>query len=224
VFKPAIVTTNEMMRTLFVRSKNQIGTAFVMLTDDVPHIVTAAHIFENQKQVEMAEVHHQGQWKRLEYSKYLENKEEDFLVFPQEKPSDKWTDRPKCSADGIMYGQDVCFFGYPFGMRGEGEILDGLPMPFVKRGALAGFAPAPNGHRFYLDAIANPGFSGGPAFFHNFQTDKTHAFGIIIGSVTKDVPIKLKTKQSETAVVAMETGLVMGVTLDFVDKFIRSHA
>ena len=64
-----------------------------------------------------------------------------------------------------MYGQDVYFLGFPYGLHGDMSALSNdLPFPFVKKGIISLFHND-GVNRIYLDGHNNPGFSGGPVVF-----------------------------------------------------------
>ena len=63
------------------------------------------------------------------------------------------------TSKGIIYGQDVYFFGFPYGFLGKHAFgPGGYPLPFVKRATVSLF----DGTVYLLDGHNNPGFSGGP--------------------------------------------------------------
>ena len=69
------------------------------------------------------------------------------------------------SQANLIYGQQVFFLGYPYGMDSGGEKINrGLPLPFVKSGIVSALEFG-DVSKIYLDAHVNPGFSGGPVVF-----------------------------------------------------------
>ena len=71
----------------------------------------------------------------------------------------------EAATDGLTYGQQLYFLGFPFGWDGGAEHLsNGYPLPFVKSGLLSALIPGiPT--KICLDAHGNRGFSGGPVIF-----------------------------------------------------------
>ena len=70
--------------------------------------------------------------------------------------------------DGIVWGQDAYFLGFPFGI---GFDLGGGSLPFVKKAIVSGLYKSINGVSLVLlDGINNPGFSGGPVVFCKMGT------------------------------------------------------
>ena len=67
--------------------------------------------------------------------------------------------------DGLVYGQQVYFLGYPFGWDSGGQQINrGVPLPFVKGGIVSAMEVG-DVSRIFLDAHGNEGFSGGPVVF-----------------------------------------------------------
>lgn len=70
------------------------------------------------------------------------------------------------SDDGITYGQDLYFLGFPYGMSSDiGELNGNFPLPFVRKGILSILHFNQPGRPFIIDGHNNPGFSGGPVVF-----------------------------------------------------------
>jgi hypothetical protein len=75
--------------------------------------------------------------------------------------------------DGIQYGQDVFFAGFPFGLfTGGANINDLYPVAFVKKGIMSASANEKGATTIYIDGHNNPGFSGGPIVFRDFGERK----------------------------------------------------
>ena len=67
--------------------------------------------------------------------------------------------------DGMGYGQQVYFLGFPFGWDGGGEGINrDFPVPFVKAGIASSLGGGETS-RIYVDGHNNKGFSGGPLVF-----------------------------------------------------------
>ena len=65
----------------------------------------------------------------------------------------------------MIYGQEVYFLGFPYGLEGDYPGLNsGFPLPYIKR-ALVSMLCGPGHTDMVLDAINNEGFSGGPVVF-----------------------------------------------------------
>lgn len=76
--------------------------------------------------------------------------------------------------ENIIYGGDVYFLGFPYGMFtnfNEGDINNKFPIPFVKKGILSAIISEYSITSFYIDAHNNSGFSGGPVITTNNKGD-----------------------------------------------------
>ncbi|MBU9218904.1 serine protease [Burkholderia gladioli] len=93
------------------------------------------------------------------------------------------------SMDGLFYGGEVYFLGYPYGMYGSIGANDGWPLAFVKRATLSGISdPKTQGEpTLYLDGHNNPGFSGGPVVFRHGT--ELRLAGIVSGFQAKQEPV-----------------------------------
>jgi hypothetical protein len=93
----------------------------------------------------------------------------DFAIFAMgSSPVEVSVDVP-LNSDLCVYGQDAFILGYPhsIGLRPRGTVQN---IPFVKRCIASAWETDDDGvATFYIDAIVNPAFSGGPLAF--FPTD-----------------------------------------------------
>lgn len=110
---------------------------------------------------------------------------------PQMLRPDWFVGRVALSSDGLIWGQDCYILGYPFGLAspiGGG----GQQLPIIKKGIIAGSSGtdgSPGGARgWYVDALANPGFSGGPLVYEVAGTDRQYAIaGVVSGSYSAPI-------------------------------------
>jgi len=92
----------------------------------------------------------------------------------------------EASMEGLTYGQDVYFLGFPFGWDAGGEDINlNFPMPFVKGGIVSAIMSIDPVH-IYIDAHGNPGFSGGPVVFKDPDggSNKFKVAGIVSNAPT----------------------------------------
>lgn len=83
--------------------------------------------------------------------------------------------------NGATLGQDMFFLGYEYKMwTNAGPAFGGRPCPFVKKGALSSSFDVGDGiERFYIDALGNEGFSGGPIVFQERAGGDFKVCGIV---------------------------------------------
>jgi S1-C subfamily serine protease len=100
-----------------------------------------------------------GQWRDLAVSVVGFNNQADVVVFAAQGILTAPGLPLRMRAGGPIVGQGVFFLGYPLGLHGH-DIEPGFPTPVVKRGIVSHIPPELGG--FYIEASANPGFSGAP--------------------------------------------------------------
>lgn len=114
---------------------------------------------------------------------------------------------------GLAHGQDVLFLGYPYGR--QGATAPGLAnVPFVKKGIVSNIVTLDGETTIYLDALNNPGFSGGPVVALN-QSGSIQVVAVVSGYVPEFHPVK-KGKGSYH----FNSGLVVSYPIDFAVRLI----
>ena len=160
-----MITMNVIQRVFRIRHGASTGTAFAMDRAGRQYIVTARHLLQGAENYDKIDLFHEQQWKVLDVKVVgLAPGDADIAVLAPE--FQLAPDLPlEPSPDGIGFGQQVFFLGFPLGMMGHGgELNREFPLPLVKSGTLSGIEGEPN-TRFLVDGHNNPGFSGGPLVF-----------------------------------------------------------
>ena len=159
-----MITANVIQRTFQLRFHNQLGTCFTVDVDGKQYLCTAKHCLKNFHG-ESIELFHEGKWKNLEVRFVgfgLEDTDISVLA-PKIQLSPSYP-LPPTAAD-LIFGQDVYFLGFPYGLQIEVRELNRLfPLPLVKRAAISSFYGEKQ-KNILLDGHNNPGFSGGPVVF-----------------------------------------------------------
>jgi hypothetical protein len=132
----------------------------------------------------------------------------------------------------VRLGQDVYFLGFPFGL---GTVMENGPqmVPFVKKGILSAIdGRETSGRLIYVDGHNNPGFSGGPIIFANFDQRRALQIGGVISAYRHqpsrvvemlEIPsAEQEMKGKKIPVVLENTGIVVGFMIDEILKGIRS--
>lgn len=86
--------------------------------------------------------------------------------------------------DGVVFGQDVYFLGFPYGLTWSPRLRlhRDQPIPLVKHAVLSGEVQLPSGRDvLLLDGHNNEGFSGGPVAGKPGGIGKTQAIGVVSG-------------------------------------------
>ncbi len=127
------------------------------------------------------------------------------------------------TTDGLYYGQQACFLGFPFGWDGGGAYINhGLPLPFVKAGIISAFATDEPVKRIYLDAHVNKGFSGGPVVFLPDDQKVLRVAGVVVGYPKRFQPVV--DNHGNTVALAQENpGLVLAISIHHVVALIDAN-
>ena len=185
-----MVTSNVIHRTLHIRRANSQGTAFTIDHKGKQYLVTARHVVEGIASGERISVVHEEQQKPVEIEVVGVGKGEvDVAVLACQQQLSQ-IHPLELTSDGIVYGQQAYFLGFPFGWDAGGENINhGLPLPFVKSGVISAWT-SDTVKRIYIDGHVNEGFSGGPVVFSPPGDQKVlHVAGVVVGYPRRFQPV-----------------------------------
>ena len=174
-----MLPTNVLQRTFQIKFGENRGTCFTIDVDGRQYIVTAKHVVDGIQHKDSIGIYHEGIWKILKAEiAWLSQTEQDIAILSPEVQVSPLHPLEPTSA-GLVLGQDVYFCGYPYGLKIEvpSDKNRGFPLPLVKKGALAGMFS----DYVLIDAINNPGFSGGPVVFAARLSNDFKVAGVISG-------------------------------------------
>ncbi|WP_065757723.1 S1 family peptidase [Pseudomonas defluvii] len=161
-----MITANIYNRVFFIKAADY-GTAFAIDHGGKQYLVTAKHLINAEKQ-ETIKFFFDRRWVDMPVELIgLCRGETDIAVFRANQILCTGDLPLEPSSDGVVISQDVFFVGYPYKMWTDaGKAMNGRPCPFVKKGILSSSFVGDDGiPRLYVDALNNPGFSGGPIVF-----------------------------------------------------------
>ena len=153
-----MITSNFIHRVFRIKHKNSIGTAFAVHIKNKEYLITAQHIVTSFTNKDEIGIWGNGDWQRLP-AKLVGHapKPIDISVVALEKQLVSSHLPVSVSSDGLAYGQEIYFLGFPYNELGNVAFTEeGYPLPFAKHGILSMF----DEDRFLLDGHNNPGFSG----------------------------------------------------------------
>lgn len=199
-----------------------MASAFTIDQDDKQYLITAKHVVENVGPPYLIEIFLDQQWQTLPFSLTGLSQTSDVAVFAPPLQMTYPTFLPACS-DGVVYGQDVFFLGFPFGITDTLPLPNShLPLPLVKRACLSALVPIPGGKTlFLLDGHNNPGFSGGIVVFSKQGEPFTSSFrilGVVSGyrfdsepafSGDQELPISVRTNTGIIYVPSIENAVAL---------------
>lgn len=179
-----MIISDVLSRVFRVKYGANQGTMFTIDHEGKQYLVSVKHIFESAEGTFDLEIFHDNRWKPLTVTLTGHSADGDVSVFSAPVPltSSKLNAEP--SSAELVYGQDVFFLGFPFGLFGDfPDVNNGYPLPFAKK-AILSMMDTRKSNVFYLDGINNIGFSGGPvAFAVAGKTNVWRIAGVISGYV-----------------------------------------
>lgn len=200
-FASGQMTTNVLRRTFLIKYGDVTGTAFTIDVDERQYLVTAKHVLVGLKDGESFDVRRGDSWIPLKTVKVLNCKGpiDIVVVVPSEQISVAFELKP--TVEGMGYGQEVFFVGYPYGLFTDAKAVNGpFPMAFVKR---ATFSASKNDGGVMLDFFDghnNGGFSGGPVVFRDFRHSDyvLNVASVVSGYAAEYMPVLLKKEIKES--------------------------
>lgn len=189
-----MITANVIERTFRIKYKGRIGTCFAITVDNEKYLITARHVVEEIAEVDIVSIYHDSEWVNIPV--YLighTSKSVDVSVLIADLYFSS-NDPLPASRDGLGYGQDVYFLGFPNVIdidqvsSSAMELNRNFPLPIVKRAIFSGIG---NENHFFIDGYANPGFSGGPLVFRPTGRDSDYyqVTGVIINYEPEIKPV-----------------------------------
>ena len=188
-----MVRSEILKRTFFVTTvdRRRCGSAFTVDINQRRYLVTADHVLPKTRRLGGIKVWHAMRWLDVQIREVgrMTGVEGDVAVFAPE-PAIGPCIPLKMDSEGMILGDDVHFLGFPITQHGDPLGFDrnpgtnfngGYPIPLVKRACIANF----HGGRIYLDALVNPGFSGGPVVRYSFDRQQTIVIGVVSGYLTQ---------------------------------------
>lgn len=213
-----MIVSNIYTRVMRINLKGQQGTAFTIDYEGNQYLVTAGHLFPPSSSTEVVTLDGNEMIKTsIDFTPIPVRAGVDIAVSLLATPLTQGLPI-NCSMDGIIFGQDCYFLGYPFGL-GLGGSID-PQLAFVKKAILSAHEKfgGPEGvGTLYLDGHNNPGFSGGPVFFYrDGDTSKPTIAGVISGYRAEYQPIQTNGKMDPQSGILGNSGIVVAADIEHV--------
>ena len=220
-----MITSNVYYRIFFIKA-NDYGTAFALDHKGKQYLITAKHLVDPYQQ-QTIKVFFGKEWISLPLELIGACRDEtDIAVFKANQllcPKD-FSLEP--STKGIVVGQDVFFVGFPYKMWTDvGPLMGGKPCPFVKKGTLSTALVESNGvRRLYIDALNNPGFSGGPIVFTPGEVRDPYKVAGVVSKFKTESEKVLTHEDTDTGMrVAYNTGFLIGYDISEAIRIIENN-
>lgn len=220
-----VITSEILTRVFHIRFRESSGTAFTIDVDRRQYLVTAAHVVEGVGETGDIELMHEGRWKRLAVRVTAAIPIRADIVVLASPFQLSHTLPLELSPDGLMLGQQMYFLGFPFGMSMPDDPWGRrVPAPFAKGGINSAIVDEEGVHAIYVDAISNPGFSGGPLIFRQSHTNAMHVAGVISGNAIDRAPVVVGANDRPTPFVSHgHAGLVVAHSIEHAVAAARSN-
>ncbi|MDA8201303.1 MAG: serine protease [Chloroflexi bacterium] len=225
-----MITANVYTRIVFVAFGDSMGTAFTIEVDSRQYLVTARHVATDRAALTVSE----GDAFVPVSTRDLavpDNASIDIAVLALGTQLTRTLPLP-ATMDGLIWGQDVYFLGYPFGMRSLPQPYDRMrPLPFVKHAQFSGeFVDGDGSRVLVLDGLNVHGMSGGPIVFRPRNSNNFQIAGVVQSFFKRLSPVLnpnhadvLHPDGAETGdVVITNSGIVFGYNIDHAVQLARA--
>lgn len=215
-----MITSNVIHRVFRIKYIGYTGTAFTIDIDGKQYLITAKHLAGEISAQDTIEVLSNNTWVPLQ-TRLIGHADEaiDISVLATDRRLTP-PDLPMiASSDGLIYGQDVFFLGFPHGI--QGNIIfgaDGYPMPLVKKALVS----AMDKNEYLLDGHNNPGFSGGPVVFRKPGVPQLQVAAVISAFQYVEEPI-FASGQATPLVYKANTGIIVSHNVNHAVSLIRDN-
>lgn len=185
-----MITTNVIYRVFKLKHGAVVGTCFTIDVEGKQFFVTAKHVLQSKdqnqtivsefKDGDTLEILRNERWVSFKANLIGHHAVADVSVFSMDGEIGGY-ELPATSA-GMIYGQDVYFLGFPYGLVGAAKEMNrDFPFPFVKKAIVSAMFFEQPGQLFLLDGHNNSGFSGGPVVFKAPGSNNFQVAGVISG-------------------------------------------
>jgi Trypsin-like peptidase domain len=196
------------------------GTAFTIDVDGRRYLVTAKHIAGHLKGTCQILIFRNGNWSPLTITVIGHAPNDiDISVLTASEPLTP-PDLPlAASADGLAYGQEAYFLGFPYNILTKYIFSPGdFPLPFVKRATVSVF----DGAAFLLDGHNNPGFSGGPVVFKRPNQQQFQVAAVISSFKATEEPVFDQDKKTSLTYL-YNTGIIVAYQIGHATSVINDN-
>jgi S1-C subfamily serine protease len=183
------ITTNVFRRVLMVQAGKTSGTSFTIEVDGRQYLITAKHVVAGLKADDTIRIRRGDNWESLKVKVLRCDDPIDIAVLvPPKQITVTFPLEP--TLDRIRLGQDMYFAGFPYGISSSAakNINDLYPLAFIKKGILSASTNEKGAVTIYIDGHNNPGFSGGPIVYRDFdQSDVVYKIAAVVSGFRFEV-------------------------------------
>ena len=201
-----MIPAQVIQRVFWIRVGDNAGSCFVLDVESKQYVCTAKHVLSGWDG-KFIQLFHKGKWKPCAAKLVgFGSENADIAILALDM---KLTPPPplplQATTEGIAYGQDAYFLGFPaaihesFKIAEHTEVNRFFPIPFVKRAVVSAMPAAGSPSILFLDGHNNPGFSGGPVVFQRSGGDMVtgwHVAAVVTGYQCEPAP-NVENKEAE---------------------------
>lgn len=192
----AQLTSNVLYRALFIKTGSGQATAFTIEVDGRQYVITAKHVVAGLGAEGAISI---GKFKRSGELTFVPLRMKIFrcddpvdiaVLIPPEQLTVSFPLEP--TKKGMLYGQDMYFLGFPFGMFSTmSDVSGAYPFGFVKKVVYSGEQDTPDAHVSFLDGYNVFGFSGSPVVFRVGSDFNYKVIGVVSGFEATRGPVMI---------------------------------
>ncbi|MXX92225.1 MAG: trypsin-like peptidase domain-containing protein [Chloroflexi bacterium] len=223
-----MITSNVIFRVFHVRVGGITGTAFAIENGSKEYLVTARHVVEHLVGINTIRLFQNSDWQAVQVTTVGHSDGDvDISVLGPEKPITTPNSRfaLPANSEGITYGQDVYFLGFPLGINASILAHDESkfrPLPLVKRATLSMF-PSDLLNFYLLDGHNNRGFSGGPVVFRPSPNADFQVAAVVSAYQIEEEPVLHSTGAETGLHLQTNTGLIHAYDIKEAIKLIDAN-
>lgn len=189
------------------------GTAFSIDYQGKLYIVTARHVAAGLPQTGATiKVRKSGQWVDVHTVRTLfpPSSDVDIAVFETDEKIPQPYGITPAGEGSVTMGQQVWFLGYPWGIHSQWATGEA---PFIKRGTMSAIdGTNPDAVVLYIDGFNNPGFSGGPIVYWDFEKRAYRIFGVVKGYREDTAKVIVNGEHVDTQLL-VNSGILVGYSI-----------
>lgn len=200
-----------------------MGTCFSIDRNGRQYFITAKHVISGLQDGNSVEIFYKGAWVKNNVKLIGHHQTQDVSVFALNQliPAHPM----EASSNGIAYGQDSYFLGFPYGLQDANNvhINRNFPLPLVKKATVSAILNDHVGRYMLLDGINNPGFSGGPVVFKKGNEKEFRVAGIISGFRFQNEPIYVNDNPQNQLTYRSNTGIIISPMIENATQLIDTN-
>ncbi len=188
-----MISNNVLNRVRRIECGNLQGTAFTLDYQNKQYLVTAKHVVEGSQFPRTMRLVSPLWADEFDFRLIGLSPHTDIAVLACDTLLSPTEVECPATIEGLTYGQDVYFVGYPYGLEGiiesKGEIYR---LPLVKKACLSTFTEESDVGVLVLDGHNNRGFSGAPVVYQVPGNSRLYNFaGVISGYIPEYEPARI---------------------------------